>query len=457
MAEREVDAVVIGAGPAGETAAGRLAGGGLDVVIVERELVGGECSYWACMPSKALLRPFQALDEVRRVPGAREAVTGDLDAEAALARRDEVVHHFKDDAQLPWLEDLGIELVRGDARIDGERRVAVGDETLVARRAVVVATGSGGALPPIDGLEEARPWGTREATAAKSPPDRLAIIGGGVVGCELAQAWSSLGSKVVLIEDGPHLLPREEDFAREQVADALRERGVDVRLDSSADRVSRGDDGEVTVHFKDGETVTATELLVATGRRPHVEGIGLETVGIEPDGPLEVDDTMLVTGTTWLYAAGDVNGRSLLTHMGKHQARVAGDRILGRDVTCTRADGPLSPRVVFTEPQVAAVGHTLASARSEGLNVRAVDHPVEAVAGGSFYGKGAPGLVRIVVDEDRRILVGATFTGVDVADFLHAATIAVVGEVSLDRLWASIPSFPTRSEVWLRLLEKYGL
>jgi len=456
MANREVDVVVIGAGPAGETAAGRLEGAGLEVVLVERELVGGECSYWACMPSKALLRPFQARDEVARVPGAREAVTGDLDVAAVLARRDEVIHDLHDDEQLPWLEERGVELVRGRARLDGERQVVVGDDVFTARTAVVVATGSGQAFPPIEGLREAEPWTNRAGTTSKKAPERLAVIGGGVVGCELAQAWSSLGSTVILIEAGPDLIPHEEEFAREQVADALKERGVDVRVGASASKVTR-DDAGFTLHFEDAGPVTATDLLVAAGRRPHVDALGLESVGLPTDEPLHVGETMLVEGTTWLYAVGDVNGRTLLTHMGKHQARVAADRILGKDVTCTKADGPLAPRVMFTEPQVAAVGHTLASAREAGLDVRAVDHPVGAVAGGSYYGKGAPGLVRIVVDEDRRVLVGATFTGVDVAEFLHAATIAVVGEVPLDRLYASVPSFPTRSEVWLRLLEKYGL
>jgi dihydrolipoamide dehydrogenase len=455
MAEREFDVVVIGAGPAGEVASGRLGAAGLEVALVERELVGGECSFYACMPSKALLRPFQARDEAKRVPGAREAVTGELDVAAVLARRDEVVHDWKDDSQLPWLEDRGVTLVRGHGRLAGEKRVEVNDDTLVVRKAVVLAAGSGEALPPIDGLEEAKPWTNREATAATEPPESLVIIGGGVVGCELAQAWASLGSQVTVVEAADTLIPREEDFAREQVADALRERGVDVRLGAGAERVTR--DGDVTVELQGGDTVTAAELLTATGRRAHVDDLGLDTVGIPDDKPVKVDETMLVEGTTWLYGVGDVNGKSLLTHMGKHQARIAADRILGKDVTCTKADGPLAPRVIFTEPQVAAVGHTLASAREEGLDVRAVDHPVGAVAGGSFYGKGAPGLVRLVVDEERHILAGATFTGVDVSEFLHAATIAVVGEVPLDRLWAAVPAFPTRSEVWLRLLEKYGL
>jgi pyruvate/2-oxoglutarate dehydrogenase complex dihydrolipoamide dehydrogenase (E3) component len=458
MSERKVDVVVIGAGPAGETAAGRLAAADLDTVLVERELVGGECSYWACMPSKALLRPFQARDEARRVPGAREAVTGDLDVASALARRDEVIHGLDDDAQLPWLDERGVTLVRGHARLDGPGRVVVdGGDAYVARTAVVVATGSGQAFPPIDGLEDAKPWTNREATTAKRAPDSLVVIGGGVVGCELSQAWSSLGTTVTLLEAGPELIPREEDFAREQVAEALKGRGIDVRLDQKATRVTRNDDGTITVELETSDAVTAAELLVAAGRRPHVADLGLESVGLPTDEHLRVDERMLVEGTDRLYAVGDVNGRTLLTHMGKHQARVAADNILGHAITCTKADGPLAPRVMFTEPQVAAVGHTLASAREAGLNVRAVDHPVGAVAGGSFYGKGAPGLVRIVVDEDRRVLAGATFTGADVAEFLHAATIAVVGEVTLDRLYASVPAFPTRSEVWLRLLEKYGL
>jgi pyruvate/2-oxoglutarate dehydrogenase complex dihydrolipoamide dehydrogenase (E3) component len=457
VAQRSFDAIVLGAGPAGEVVAGRLADGGLSVAVVEPHLVGGECSFYACMPSKALLRPGELLAEVRRVPGAAEAVSGELDAAAVLARRDAVIHDLDDSGQLPWLEDKGIELFRAPGRLDGERRVRVGDDVLVAERAVVVATGSAAALPPIDGLREAEPWTNREATTAKAVPDRLAVLGGGVAGVELAQAWRTLGAQVTLLERADRLLEREEPFAGEQVADSLRTLGVDVRVSAAIGAVRAVGD-EVVVELDGGAPVTADELLVAAGRRPRTDDIGIDSVGLEPGKSIEVDDRMRATGVAgdWLYAIGDVNGRVLLTHMGKYQARAAADLILGKDAVVT-ADGPGSPRVIFTEPQVAAVGHTLASATEAGLNVRAVDVPTAGSAGASFVGKAAPGTCRIVVDEDRRVIVGATFTGVEVAESLHAATIAVVGEVPLDRLWHAVPSFPTRSELWLGLLEEYGL
>ena len=456
MAEREFDVVVLGAGPAGEVCAGRLGQAGLDVAIVEHHLVGGECSYYACMPSKALLRPGELLDEVERVPGAREAVTGNLDVGAALRRRDEVIHNRDDSSQLPWLEDRGVELVRGLGGFEGERRVAVGPDVLTARRAVVVATGSAGVMPPIDGLAEARPWGNREATTAEQAPSRLLVLGGGAVGVELAQAWASLGSSVTLVEAADRVLPPEEPFASAQVTNGLERAGVEVRVDARAEAASRGEGGHVTLRLAGGDKVRGDELLVAVGRRPRTDGIGLETLGIDPGGPLETDDQLRVGGREWLYAIGDVNGRALLTHMGKYQARMAADAILGKQVAAT-SEGRGSPRIVFTDPQVAAVGLTLSGAQERGIDARAVDVDTSGNAGASFIGRNAPGTSRIVVDEERKVIVGATFVGPETADFLQAATISVVAEVPLDRLWHAVPSFPTRSEVWLYLLEEYGL
>ena len=459
MSEREFDVVVLGAGPAGEVCAGRLGEGGQEVAIVESHLIGGECSFYACMPSKAMLRPGELLTEVRRIPGVREAVTGDLDAGAVLRRRDEIIHDLDDSSQVPWLEQRGVEVFRSPGRLAGERRVQAGDDTLVARKAVVVATGSSPLIPPIDGLREAEPWTNRDATTAKEVPGRLAILGGGVVGVEMAQAYTSLGSDVTLIERGDRLLAREEPFAADDVEQSLREQGVDVRLGVSATSV-RAEGGEVTLELDDGGPVRADELLVAIGRKLNSDDIGLDTIGLEPGKPVTVDDSMRNPEHDWLYAIGDVNGRALLTHMGKYQARIAADVILGFPSGCvqTTADGSRSPRVIFTDPHVAAVGYTLDAAEQEGLNVRAIDVSTQGNAGASFYGRDdARGTTRLVVDDDRGVIVGATFTGPEIAEFLQAATIAVVGEVTLDRLFHAVPAFPTRSEVWLYLLEALGV
>jgi pyruvate/2-oxoglutarate dehydrogenase complex dihydrolipoamide dehydrogenase (E3) component len=461
------DVIVIGGGPAGENIAGRCIDCGASIAVVEAELVGGECSYWACMPSKALLRPGEALADTRRVPGAAEAVTGELDVAAAFARRDSVASHWSDASQVQWLDDNNATLVRGHGKIVGPRRVdvALADgsvRALEATKGVVVATGSSAVKPPIDGLHDTRVWDSRDATSASVVPERLLVLGGGVVGVEMAQAWKRLGAReVTVVEPGPRLLARLEPFAGEQLADAFTAEGIVVHLGRTAVRVARvdGDDSPVTVTLDDGTDLVGDELLVATGRRPNTADLGLESIGLEPGAPVSVDDQLRAEGVDggWLYAIGDVNGRSLLTHMGKYQARIAADVILHGSSITAWADHRAVPSVVFTDPQIASVGLTARDARAQGIEVRVIDYGTGDVAGATLHGRDFTGTSRIVVDEQRSVIVGATFTGPVVGEMLHAATIAVAGEVPLATLWHAVPSFPTVSEVWLRLLEAYGL
>jgi dihydrolipoamide dehydrogenase len=467
------DVVVIGAGPVGENVADRTRAAGLSTAVVETELVGGECSYWACMPSKALLRPVVARADARKVPGLSAAVQGPLDAAAVLARRDEYASHWKDDGQVAWLEGIGADVYRGQGRLTGTKEVSVTGpdgsvHRLTARHAVAVCTGSRAVVPDLPGVADARPWTSREATSAKEVPGRLVIVGGGVVGVEMATVWQALGAQVTMLIRGKGLLPKMEPFAGELVAEALTEAGADVRTGVSATSVRRaGPDGPVTVELDNGERIETDEILFATGRAPRTDDLGLETVDLKPGSWLEVDDSCRVEGSNWLYAVGDVNHRALLTHQGKYQARIAGAAIAARaqgdappatgrwGAHAATADHAAVPQVVFTDPEAASVGLTLAAAERAGHRVRAVDHDLAAVAGSGLYADGYRGRARMIVDLDREIVLGVTFVGPGIGELLHSATVAVAGEVPIDRLWHAVPSYPTISEVWLRLLEAY--
>lgn len=480
------DVIVIGGGPPGEIAAQyAIQGSDRRAVIVEHELMGGECSYWACMPSKALLRPIEVLDAARHMPGVA-SIVGDsgLDVPATLARRDAFTSNHDDASQVKWANDTGIDVVRGHGALVGEKLIEVtetdgGTRLLRARHAVVLATGTTATVPDLPGLRDALPWTSRDVTNLHEVPRRVAVIGGGVVACESACWLRGLGvQELTLIGSAPGLLGKNEPFAGELVRQAFAGHGVRVVPRSKVNRVERvapkdtGEGhvhgGEVTVYFGD-QQITVDEVVVATGRTPSSADIGLASLGLDAAanrGYVKTDEHLGVVGVPgeWLYAVGDINGRALLTHMGKYQGRICGAvigaRAEGRPLDGARfrdvADEQKVPQVTFTDPQVASVGLTEKDAAAAGLDVEIIEHDMAGFAGTSLLRDGYVGRAKLVVDRASDTLVGATFVGADVAELVHAATVAVVGGVTLDTLWHVVPSYPTVSEIWLKLLEARG-
>jgi dihydrolipoamide dehydrogenase len=478
------DVVVIGGGPAGENAAQySIRNSDRTAVIVESELLGGECSYWACVPSKALLRPVDVIDGGRALPGVAEMLDRLPRVDSVLARRDSFLHDHDDSGQVEWANGLGIDVVRGRARLTGERTVEVtasdgNVRTLQARHAVVVATGSTATVPPVAGLRESIPWTSRDVTNLREVPRRVAVIGGGVVACEATTWLTGLGAEeVTIVETAPSLLAGQEPFVGDLIGERFAKLGVNVLVGTELGSVYRpgvSDTGVGQIRGvparldAGGSTFEVDEIVVAAGRTPASGGMGLEQLGIDVSdsrGFLQTDDHMTVSGGgEWLYAVGDVCGRALLTHMGKYQARIAGDVIAARaeerpiDGARYRdvADHDMVPAVVFTDPQVAAVGLTEAKARERGIDVEPLEYDLGSVRGAALLRDDYTGRAKLVVDRATDTLLGATFVGSDVGELLHSATTAIVGEVALETLWHAVPSFPTVSEVWLRLLESRG-
>lgn len=482
------DVIVIGGGPPGEIAA-QYATQGSDrsALIIEHELVGGECSYWACMPSKALLRPVEVREAARHMPGMASVVDDRaLDVPAVLERRNGFTSHHDDSSQVRWATDNAIDVIHAHGRLAGTRTVQITPAggspcDIHARHAVVLACGTRATVPDLPGLRAALPWTSRDVTNLREVPRRVAIIGGGVVACEAAWWLRGLGvEELTVISATPELLPRTEPFAGELVRRAFEQAGITVLVQARAGSVARSDPEDTGVGRIHGgvvqvdagsRTLTVDEVVVAVGRTPATAGLGLDQVGLDNVGPgaggnrgyVPTDDRLTVRGVpgNWLYAVGDVTGRALLTHMGKYQARIGGAVIAAR-AEGRQPDGSgyrdiagdrCVPQVIFTDPQVAAVGLTERAARDAGYDVETVEHDMAAFAGSSLLRDDYVGRAKLVIDRGSDTLLGATFVGSEVAELVHAATVAVVGGVTLDRLWHVVPSYPTLSEIWLKLLE----
>lgn len=461
------DAIVIGGGPGGVTAALRLTAQGLAVALVEDRLVGGECHYWACNPTKTLIRPIEVLELAKAVPGVREVLASQtVDVKAVLHKRDAIIDHLVDRDIVAGLTDAGITVVRGRGRLAGERTVVVhgsGDDVrrLHAEHAVILATGTRPFVPDVDGLRSAAPWTNRELATMTRVPSRTVVLGGGVVAVESATILSGLGSEVTLLARGPGLLRGSEPFVGDRVSRALQKRGVDIRCDTSVASVARNTDGGVTI-VTDDSHLEADDIVVATGRLVNTEDVGLDSIGLPAGEFVSVDDHLTATGVAggWLYAIGDTTGRALLSHISQYHAGIVADVVANRAQGMTLDAPGLSardrgrlPQIIFTDPQVVEVGYTEADARAAGFAVttRHTTYP-GALGELAILRDGFDAEAKLVIDADRDVLLGVTFVGPNVADLVHGATVAVVGEVPLSVLRHVVAPHPSLSQIWNPLL-----
>jgi dihydrolipoamide dehydrogenase len=482
------DIIIIGGGPAANFAEGRLAKAGLSVAVVQHELYGGECHFFGCVPSKALLRPVEAFEAAKAIDGAREAIgTNKIDVAAVFKRRDKIVDLWDDKNWISITNGAsGATLIRGFGRIAGTKKVSVQpyDEMqryhLDAKIAVIVATGSTHVVPKIDGIDSLEEgtelWINRDAVAANTVPEHLIVLGAGAVGSEMATFYSAVGSKVTLITPTGEILPKVEPEAAKIVRRSLEEKGVSIKLSSRVSKIEKHATNSLTVVLSSGETISGSVLLNATGRTPRTVDFGLESIGITGEGqPLKTDTSLSVStsqGTdSWLYAVGDVNGLAPTTHMGVYHARIASNAILstildnqphvkiqppiGVTVTEIKDSKNTFPQVIFTEPNIGAVGHTFASAQAAGLKVMAVDSNF-SIPGAWLYGDEQPGWARWVIEEGTERLVGATFCCVEGSEFVNASQVAIVQGLTLKEMVHMVPPFPTRGEIWTYLLNAAG-